>query len=140
MIMDAQTALLDKVAITSTGTTYSNSYDTGVTPGNLGRGRPIRAKITVDTTFTSGGSATLQVNYVQSANSDLSSPDILATGLAAAVATLIAGTYVVDYVIPDNTKRYVGFQIVVAVAAMTAGAATAALILESNSPLYPAAT
>lgn len=143
MIEDVQCVLFDKNTPTSVATVASNSYDTG--PGavsnNLGRGRVIRVKVTVDTTFTSGGAGTLAVNYVQSANSDLSSPDILASVPVTALAGLVAGNSLLDIVAPDNTKRYVGFQAIVATAAMTAGALTAQLLLNTNSPsLYPAAT
>lgn len=142
MICDVQTTLLDKGALTSTGTTVSNAYDTGIEKSDLGRGRPIRAKVTVDTAFTTGAGGTLAVNYIQSANSDLSSPDILATLLpATGVSGLTAGASLYDGVLPSNTKRYVGFQNIIATGAMTAGNLTEQFVLDTNSAaLYPAAT
>jgi hypothetical protein len=133
MIMDKQTVLRDNVALTAVATTVSDAYDVGAGKSNLGRGRPLRAKVVVGTAFTSGGAGTLQVNYIQSANSDLSAPDVLVTGPVNALAALTAGASLMDIVLPDNTKRYVGFQEVIGTAAMTGGKITSAIVETTNS-------
>lgn len=128
MITDRETWLSQQVALT-TGTVVSNTYDRGMV-GDVGLGRNIRAIINVITTFTGGTNETF--NFIQSANSDLSSPDILATTGAVLEASLIAGTRVMDIVIPKTTKRYLGFQYV-ASGTHGAGAIDAMFVLDAYS-------
>lgn len=49
---------------------------------------------------------------MQSANANLSSPDVLASSGAVVEANLTAGKNVLRIGIPPNTKRYVGLQFV----------------------------
>jgi len=132
MITDAQTRFSSAQAVT-TGTQYStNTYDMGVAR-DIGRGGDLRVICTIDTTFTGGTS--LQVNLVESANSDLSSPTVLLTGAVTAEASLTAGTKLMDKTLPGTTKRYVGFQFVT-VGTHTAGAVSGGIVIDTDSGTY----
>lgn len=128
MITDAQTWLSKQQALTS-GTAYSNSYDRGVA-GDMGRGQPIRARVSVSTTFTGGTNET--INLVESANADLSSPTVLLSSGAVLEAALTQGAVLLDVVVPRTTKRYVGFQYV-ASGTHGAGAVDAMFVLNTDS-------
>lgn len=135
MITDAQTQFSAAQAIT-TGTQLStNSYDMGVAR-DIGRGHTLRIYANATTAFTAGTS--LQVNVVESVNSDLSSATIIATGTAIAEASLTAGKVLVDLPLPNTSKRYVGLQYVT-VGTHTAGAVTAGIVLSTDSATYFAA-
>lgn len=129
MITDRELWVSQQQPLT-TGTQYSNSYDLGLAR-DMGIGTAIRALINVSTTFTGGTNETF--NLVQSANSDLSSPDILATTGAVLEANLTAGSRLLDLVVPRTTKRYVGFQFV-ASGTHGAGAVDALFVLNNTSP------
>jgi hypothetical protein len=135
MITDAQTKFSDAQAVT-TGTQLStNSYDMGVAR-DIGRGTQLRIYADVVTAFTGGTS--LQVNVVESVNSDLSSATVIATGTAIAEASLTAGRALVDLPLPNTSKRYVGLQFVT-VGTHTAGAVTGGIVLSTDSNTYFAA-
>ncbi len=127
MITDAQTWLAKAQALT-TGTAYSNAYDNGLAR-DIGRGTPLRALVLVNTTFTGGTNET--VNFVESANADLSSPTVL-FGVTPLEAALTAGATVMDVTIPKTTKRYVGFQFV-ASGTHTTGKLDALIVIDSDS-------
>ena len=78
---------------------------------------------TVDTTATSGGGATLQLNLVTDDNSAMPSPTVVASSAAIAVAQLTAGKLIVAVAMPlsDTLERYLGLQQVTGTAAFTAG-------------------
>lgn len=111
MITDREMTFSNNQAVT-TGTQYStNAYDTGVTNGpNINQGRELQIFAAVGTAFTGGTS--LQVNLVESANSDLSSPTILASSPVTVEASLTAGTRLLAMSIPWTSKRYLGLQFV----------------------------
>lgn len=77
----------------------------------------------VETTATSGGSATLQLNLVTDDNGSLSSPTVLASSAAIAVASLTQGRLITVLALPilDTYERYIGIQQVTGTAAFTAG-------------------
>lgn len=129
MITDRELWVSQQQALT-TGTQYSNSYDLGLAR-DMGIGTSVRAMINVSTTFTGGTNETF--NLVQSANSDLSSPDVLATTGAVVEASLTAGSRLLDLVVPRTTKRYVGFQYV-ASGTHTAGNVDGLFVLNNTSP------
>jgi len=128
MRTDRETWLSQQQALTS-GTAYSNSYDLGLAR-DMGIGTAIRAVVNVSTTFTGGTNETF--NLVQSANSDLTSPDILVSSGAILEAALTGGTRVMDVVVPRTTKRYVGWQFV-ASGTHTGGAVDALFVLNTSS-------
>ena len=129
MITDAQTQFSAAQAIT-TGTQLStNSYDMGIAR-DIGRGRQLRIYVNATTAFTGGTS--LQVNVVESVNSDLSSSTVIFTGTAIAEANLTAGARLLDQVLPATSKRYLGLQYVT-VGTHTAGAVTGGIVLDTDS-------
>ncbi len=137
MYTDAQLRLSNAQAVAGTGTLVStNTIDLLSTNRNLGRGQPMRLVVTVDTTLAGGTG--LSVQYIQSANADLSSPDVLAT--VTAPATPAAGTKIADIVLADNLKRYIGVQYV-RTGTYTAGALSAHVVSDSDyQPYIPAVT
>lgn len=135
MITDAQTRLSNAQAVTTGTQVSTNSYDM-VLARDIGRGRNVRVVVTIDTTFTGGTS--LQVNIIESANSDLSSASVILTGPVTVEASLVAGTKLMDQVLPQTSKRYVGLQFVT-VGTHGAGALTGGLVLDTDSGTYFAA-
>lgn len=137
MITDAQTNFSNAQAVT-TGTQLStNSYDMGVAR-DIGRGRDLRVYCNVTTAFTGGTS--LQVNIVESVNSDLSSSSVIFTGPVIVEASLTAGKVLLDQVLPSTSKRYIGLQYVT-VGTHGAGAATAGIVMNTDSnTTFPAVT
>lgn len=132
MLMDAQNRPSLAQAVT-TGTQLStDSIDLLSAADNPGRsGQQLRAVVVVSTTFTGGTS--LKAQLVQSANSNLSSPDILAEGAVVAEANLTAGAKLLDVPLPDITKRYIGFQYVT-VGVHGAGAVTGGIVGGTDRP------
>lgn len=137
MLIDKNTLLASAYAPTSTGTTYSDVLDLGVARDISGGVTDwLKLLVQVVTTFTSGGSATLKVTVETSA--DNSSWTILAQSDAVAVASLVAGYKFFENALPGPTSRYLRVGFVIATAAMTAGAITAALVPSLDvQPAYP---
>mgnify|MGYP003387599755 CR=1 FL=1 len=79
--------------------------------------------VTVDTTATSGGSATLAVSLVTDDNSALSSPTKVFTTPVTAVAALTVGTVLARVEVPKGVawERYIGIVQTTGTAAFTAG-------------------
>jgi len=119
-------------------TTSTNTIDLLSPSTNVGRGRPRRAYATAVQAFAGGTS--VQALFVQSANADLSSADVLAAGPTYTDANATLGRVLLDVVIPDNTKRYVGFQYVT-VGTHTGGAVSAYIVADTDrQPYLPSQT
>jgi hypothetical protein len=114
MFQDALGLLSDAQAFSATGFS-TNTIDLGnVTPKNeIGNGEPMCLCFTVDTgaDFTTTDE-TYRFDLVQSANANLSSPDVLVSlTVSAASSGLVAGKQIVVPVPPGLvTKRYLGAQ------------------------------
>lgn len=108
---DRETLFSNNQAVT-TGTQYStDKYDTGkANHPNINTGRELQLLAVVTEAFTSGTSLT--VNFVESANSDLSSPTVLASSGVIAEANLTVGARLMASAMPRTSKRYLGFQFV----------------------------
>lgn len=140
MIRDAQLMPSDAQPMAGAAGTVAptNSIDLLSENRNLGRGQPMRAVVTVDVTCTGGIS--IQPRLIESDNADLSGATVIATGPVVAEADLTAGEKIWDTALPDNSKRFIGFQYVKA-GTHTAGALTAAIVSDSdNQPYLPANT
>ncbi|MBS2028721.1 MAG: hypothetical protein JST54_12540 [Deltaproteobacteria bacterium] len=137
MLEDLQAILSDKQDVGSGGaaTVYcTNAYDLG-SPGSDVQGNTapsdagnshLMIDSRVTTAFANGTS--VQLDFIQSSNSDLSSPDVLESTPAIAVASLTAGYKFGLTRFPTGiTKRYVGVRYVV-VGATTVGNITTAVI------------
>jgi hypothetical protein len=129
MITDAQTKFSDAQAVTTGTQVSTNDYDMAIAR-DIGRGTQLRVYASVVTAFASGTS--LQVNIIQSANSDLSSPTVIYTGAVIAEAALTAGKALLDVPLPPTSARYLGLQYVT-VGTHTAGAVTGGIVLSTDS-------
>lgn len=136
MITDAETFFSTAQATTTTA--YStNTYDCGLTgPQSIGDGEPVRVRAQVTTSLVGG--TNIQVQYVQSANADLSSHDVLASGETIVTADAVAGKVLFDQRVPANAKRYVGLRYVIS-GTYTAGAVDAGIVgVSDTDKFYPA--
>lgn len=139
MLMDAQARPSNAQTVTGAAGTYvsTDSIDLLTAIDNPGRsGQPLRAKAVVTTAFAGGTS--LQAQLISSANSNLSSPTVLASGPVVALAALTAGASLLDVPMPDVGDRYLGFQYVT-LGTMSAGAVTAGIVggTDRNSSIVP---
>ena len=128
---------------TATGSTASTNII------DLGVARDIGSAVTdqlmllceVVTAFTSGGSATLQVQFQTAPDNGSGSPgawSILSQSDSIAVASLVQGYKFLPNRLAGPTQRYLRLNYVVGTAAMTAGALTAALVPALDvQPVYP---
>ena len=135
MYIDSQMVLASAQAVTSTGDTAStNVFDTQVAVDQGIGLPPLYLVANVATTATSGGSATVQAVLQHSA--DNSSWSDVATGPAIAVASVTAGTNLVQMPIPPGTnKRYLRVAWRVGTAALTAGAFNAYFVLDLQAAI-----
>lgn len=136
MMTDRETTFSNNQAVT-TGTQYStDKYDTGlVAHPNINTNRELQVFVAVGTAFTGGTSLT--VNVVESANSDLSSPTILATSGTIAEANLTAGARLIATTLPRTSKRYLGLQFVT-VGTHGAGTIWGGLVRDIDDVAFPA--
>lgn len=133
--------------------TSTKSYDTGVagTPPvgitdaagghtlggpvihDLGRGIRLKFDARITVAVTSAGAATVAVQFVSSANADLSANTVLLDSGAIGKAALVIGYRFRHGYTPGVVPgRYVGAQIVIGTAALTAGTYDAALVLDQE--------
>lgn len=125
-MLDESTKLATAQAVTSTGDTVStNIYDAGsVHNADISMtGENLWINAVVDTTATSGGSATLQAVLQDSA--DAASWSDVVAGPAVAVASLTAGANLLQIQPPVGLRRYFRIAWRVGTAALTAGKFTA---------------
>lgn len=114
-------ALFSDAQAPTTGTTAStNVVDTGVAGRGIGSGEPVWLVVQVVTTCTSGGSNTTQAVLQDSA--DNSSFSTVLSGVATAVASLVAGYNLLRVALPLGLRRYIRVAYVIATADLTAGA------------------
>jgi hypothetical protein len=127
MILDERTEFCDAVALNTGG---AGSYllgdviDIGLAGRDLGNSDPLYLVIQVDTAATSGGSATGTFSLVTDDNDSLSSPTVLVSSQAWAVASMTAGKTLLAVQLPLEGaayERYLGIRQTTAVAAFTAG-------------------
>lgn len=136
MITDAQLRCSNNQSLTGAAATTlsTNTIDLLSANTNMGIGQRRRVHVQVGTAFTGGTS--VQANYVQSANADLSSADILATGTAVADASAVAGKVLLDIIAPNNTKRYAGIQYVTVGTHTTGTIGFAGIVSDTNQQPY----
>jgi len=144
MILDERTEFADAVAANLGG---ANTYNIGdiidsQVARDLGQ-KTVYLVINVDTAFTSGGSATVQFQIVSDSTDTIATDGtqtIHGQTFAIPVATLVAGYQLIIPLPPENPpyERYLAFQQVTAVAALTAGNINAFLTLDSaGNRSYP---
>ena len=141
MILDSLLEMADAQAVTATAIS-SNVIDLGPVADNatrdIGTGEDTYLVISVDTTFTAGGAATLTAALVSDSTVNLAtSPTTHATPLnAVAVASLVAGTQYALKLPPGSYEQYLGIQWTVGTGPMTAGKINA--FLTKDAQLYRA--
>lgn len=135
MMTDRETTFSNFQAVT-TGTQYStDKYNTGLANHpNINTGRELQVFVSVGTAFAGGTSLT--VNLVESANSDLSSPTVLATTGAIAEASLTAGARLLATALPRTSKQYLGLEFVT-VGIHSAGTIWGGLVRDIDDTAFP---
>lgn len=122
-MIDNEVLFSNGQAVTATGDTPStNTYDCGGTNGQSDNGQTserLWINITLDSAFTSGGAATLQGVFQDSAD-NATFADVVA-GPVLALAGLTAGAVLLQVQPPPGTRRYWRTVARGAVAVFTAG-------------------
>ena len=129
MYMDAQNRPSNAQSVISGIATVvsTDSIDMLTSIDNPSRSGMLRAWAGIVTALAGAG-ASIRAELIESDNSNLSSPTVLATGPTIAMAAGAVGTELLDVPLPDTSKRYLGFQYVITGAALTAGAVTAGIV------------
>lgn len=130
MYLDKLAQFSDAQAPTTGTTASTNSLDTTTALRSIGSGEHIWLVVSVATTCTSGGSNTTQAVLQDSA--DDSSYTTVLSGVATAVASLVAGYNLLRVHLPPGLRRYIRVAYVIAVADLTAGAFDAFLTHDSQ--------
>jgi hypothetical protein len=137
MITDAQNRPTTVAqAITGTGTVVStDSID--LLSANRNVGRSFGMRMFCNVTVALAGGTSIQAQLIESANSNLSSPTVLASGPTVALASAIAGAELLDVPIPGTSKRYLGLQFVLVGTFTGAGAVQGGVVSETDNQPYP---
>lgn len=137
MILDRQNTLSINQAITATA--FSTDTVDLTVARDIGAGNDIEIICRVTTTFTTGTAATLSVEFVTSANANLSSPVVVLATPALAAATLVAGFEALRIRVPVTQvlglNRYIGLRYTVA-NTFTAGTVTSGFNLDRQADGY----
>ncbi len=137
MITDAQnrpTTVAQVIAFAAGTTVSTDSIDLQTANRNVGRSFPLRMHCAV--TVALAGGTSIQVQLIQSANANLSSPDVLASGAVVPLASAIAGAELLDVPIPGTTKRYLGLQFVTVGTFTGTGAVQGNVVAETDNQPY----
>ncbi len=129
MIQDFHNMFDQAAAITVTRNSI-NVIDLKKVGQDIGAGEPLFVMITVTTTFTAAGAATLQIALVTDDNAGLATPTVLQDQVAVLpVASLVAGLEIPMRIHPSSVmEQYLGIVYTVATGPMTAGALTAGIV------------
>lgn len=141
MYMDAQArpSLNQSVAAAAGTIVSTDSEDLLSALDNPGRNNADLRAVAFLTAALVGAGASIQAQLISSANSNLSSPTVLASGPVVAVANAAAGTKLLDVPMPDVAQRYLGFQYIISGATTTGGTVTAGFVggTDRNSSVIP---
>lgn len=131
MIKDKQLCFSEAQAITTTARS-TNVIDMVATANDLGVGEDLYIVITVDTSFTAAGAATLTITIETDDNAAFSSAAVLQTTQAIGKASLTAGMEPFYICVPVghivSWERYLSLNYTVATGPMTAGALSACIV------------
>lgn len=137
MILDKRIEFADAVALNlGVAGSYQigDVYDLGVAR-DVGNGGDLYLIVNVQTTATSGGAATLQMNLITANNPALTAPTVILSSPVFALASLVTGATVWIIRLPVEVvlyQRYIGIQQVTGVAAFTAGKIDAFAVLDAS--------
>jgi hypothetical protein len=132
MYTDAENRPSNAQTVIGNGATvYSDNVIDLLTPNrNIGRGRNMRAYAVVDTDYVGGTS--IQAQLIEHATSTgSSSPTVLATGPAVAVADAVAGAVLMDVLVPDTDKQYLSYRYIT-VGNVTAGKVSSFILADTD--------
>lgn len=136
MITDAQNRPSNQQAITGTGTVVStDSIDLLSANRNVGRSFPMRMHANITSSLAGGTS--IQAQLIESANANLSSPTVLASGPVVPLADAVAGKEILDVPIPGTSKQYLGVQYVLVGTFTGTGKVSAHVVAETDNQPYP---
>lgn len=145
MIFDKRTQFCDATALDTSGTNtdlIGDVVDLGAEARDIGNGQTLYLVIQVETTVTSGGSATVDFKLASDAQAAIAtdgSATVHLTSGPVPVASLVAG-YKLIYTLPMGVdyERYLGILTDTATAALTAGKINAFLTLDPHgTKAYP---
>lgn len=145
MITDYFNTIADGVALSTGGAATSKFgseiFVDGSTVLDIGEGVPAWLVVAVDTTVTSGGSATLALELVTADNTALTTNvEVLMSSGTYALSALTAGTVLFAWALPKGRvyRDYIGLRQVIGTAALTAGKLNAHLVTDPpNWRAYP---
>lgn len=130
MYVDAQNRPSNDQSVAGSGTIVStDSIDLLSANDNPGRSGNLRAHSVMTTALA--GATSIKAQFVQSANANLSSPDVLVEGPVVALADAVAGAVLMDKPMPDSDKQYIGFQYVL-VGTATGGTVSSHIVAGTN--------
>jgi hypothetical protein len=112
----------------------TDSIDLLTANRNVGRSFPMRMHAVV--TAALAGGTSIQAQVIESANSNLSSPTVLASGAVVPLASAIAGAEILDVPVPGTSKRYLGVQYVLVGTFTGSGAVSAHVVAETDNQPY----
>lgn len=135
MILDTRSEFADGLAASAAAGTalVGNVMDLGPEVYDPGHKNPLYFVVQVDTTFTSGGAATVQFKLATDAQAAIATNGTATDIILSPVipfATLVAGYKFVRPLPPALYERYMGLLVVTAAATTTAGAVSAFLTPE----------
>lgn len=135
MITDRELTFSNDQAVTTGTQVSTDKVDTGVAGININTNRELQIFVSVTTAFTGGTS--LNVNLVESASADLSSPTVLASSGVITEANLTEGKVLLRTGVPRTSQRYLGLQFVT-VGTHTAGTIFGGIVRDTDDSVYPA--
>lgn len=136
-IVDAQTQLSLAQALTAGTTASTNSYDSLLATNNIAAGEELSVEFTVD---VAASGTSVQVQIIQSANANLSAPDVLvSTDVTFMNTAFFSAGKRFTISIPENlkTKRYLGVQYILTAATVTMTAYMMPSNFTQNEQVYP---
>lgn len=134
MILDSQEVFSAAQAVTATGDTVSTNILDTLVAQDEGIGEDVTLYSKVDTTFTSGGAATMQV--VLQTSADNATWVDAAIGPVIALAGMTAGTVVYNQILPIGLRRYLRVAYRVGTAVYTAGNISSFLVKNPQAYQY----
>lgn len=135
MITDRELTFSNDQAVTTGTQVSTDKVDTGVAGININTNRELQIFVSVTTAFTGGTS--LNVNLVESASADLSSPTVLASSGVITEANLTEGKVLLRTGVPRTSQRYLGLQFVT-VGTHSAGTIFGGIVRDTDDSVYPA--
>ena len=136
MITDAQNRPSNAQSLVGSGTIVStDSIDLLTANRNVGRSFPMRMHAVMGAALA--GATAVQAQVITSANGNLSTPTVIATGPVVAVAAAVAGAEILDVNIGGTAQRYLGVQYILT-GVGSAGTVTAHVVAETDNMPYPA--